>query len=271
MVNGGLYLVISNIAALLPFVYGVIIYEPIFTALIGTSGIVSMFYHLCQVGYFCLIKSNCPGTDDFSYTQFLDELIDFWAILYAVAYIIRITITYKSLEWVVVAIVVGTGIVFLPLVGDANFFIYEGVFLGAAAVAFVVIMWALGRWKWQVRSWKLALADMILAAAFIIPAFVLFRLAGDPDDSSYDTYHATWHLLIYLSVIPIMDVPYGNLFIYFANLFPGDKKYEFLSRWIWKQWPKVSNPFTFTSKHAEPKIESRHAAGRSAQSSDRRH
>ena len=257
MVNGGLYLVISNIAVVPAFIEALALGQLPEVALLGSSGIISMFYHLCQNGYFCIKGSQ----SNYSILQNTDQLIDFVLILWFVGYIIRLTEGYGRLQLLMSAVFIGLAIVLVPLYGSASFFVYEIAVLASGAALFVLVSLIFNylvantkdpldpwRIKWDVnpkRKW-VAVFDFAITLIFVIVAIILFYLAGNPGDKNYDVYHATWHILIYLSVVFILDIPYGNIICVKNLLWPiygnkediqqQSKEPKNLPKWAWEPW-----------------------------------
>jgi len=212
-----LFLVLSNIAAILPFSYALFIRQYPEATLLGIIAIISFFYHLCQGEFFCIVKQNCANSDDFAFLQFADEFFVFIGILWFIAYFFRFT-GISHLRFTISFIFIAQAIVFIPLISDNEFFIYEVILIFIAFI--VALAWTILKPSWlKSPSFNIAgIFSFIFAGLLLIVGFTLFVVGGDPGDPQYIILHGIWHILLFIAAFFILDIPFGNLNVLFLSV-----------------------------------------------------
>ena len=217
--SDGLFLVLSNLFVLPALLYAIILGQIPEAAILGIVGLVSFFYHLCQAGFYCIVKDTCPTGKNFSILQFADEFFVFLALLWFIAYWFKFNTRTVLLEMTIAFIFIAQAIVFIPLVADSgNFIFYEiGLIILTLVASFIwMLIWRRRRISWD---------GLGIALGLIIIGLILFYVAGDPGEPNYDLVHGIWHVLLFVAVFFILDTRYNNL----KRIFIEEK--SFRSRW----------------------------------------
>jgi len=200
-----LFLVLSNLAVIPPFLYALVLAELSSAVLLVITAIISFFYHLCQTGIFCVIDNS----SDFSVLQFADEYFVFIVILWFVAYFFGMTTRTIPLELTISFIWIAQAVGFLPLVSDSENFIYYEI----AFVGFMII----GSFIWTFSTKRIIDWESLgIGLGFIAAGSILFIVGGDPGNEGYNWVHGTWHFMLFFAVVFILDTKYGNIKRFFA-------------------------------------------------------
>jgi hypothetical protein len=196
----GLFLVISNIAAIPAIVYA--LYRCLFpeATLIIIIAIVSFFYHMCQSDYWCLVSSDCQNKADFVIMQMMDEFFVFVVIIWFILYFFEIRLRYR----IVLTFIIQT-IIFIPIVRNVYILIFEAAIIGGIIIISIIILIFLSK-----KSISFYIFSTIVAIILIVVGFSLFIVAGDPDDSLYPWLHSVWHILLFIAILFVLDMKYGK-------------------------------------------------------------
>lgn len=198
----GIYLIVSN-AALIPAITLALYYYLYAEAVVlGVLLYSSSVYHLCQAQFYCIFPLQVLQESDhyFVYSTLL------WISLYFAGLNLteRFCIYYFFQAFLYPTI--------LRFMKDTVFIIVIIVIIiGITIFAIIFIVQ---------RFPKFSFWEYFITAALIGSGLALHIYAKEPENSTYPIAHATWHVLIMLAIIFIIQIREGkNLFIQNYNLF----------------------------------------------------
>lgn len=198
--SSGLFLILSNLAAIPAVVYAIYLWLLPEAAILGVAATISTMYHICQTGYGCIVRSTCPGTHSYSTMQSSDEFFVFTALIWFIMYFFQVRQNYRA-----ATIFIAQAIIFLPVVVQFEVFIFLGSVAGAVALlaCIAVVLFLRG------RMFEFYMVGALVALVLLVVAFTLFVVAGEPGTEKYTYLHSTWHILVFFAAFFVIDIKHG--------------------------------------------------------------
>jgi hypothetical protein len=195
----GLFLVLSNIAAIPAISYA--LYRRLWpeASILTIIAVVSFFYHLCQSDYWCIVTSDCQNNEFFAIMQTMDEFFVFIAVIWFIMYFFEIRLNYRiSFTFIL------QSIIFIPILKDISLLIFEVVIVVIVILASIIVLFFIHK-----KALSFYIFSTLVAICLIAVGFSLFIIAGDPGDSQYPWIHPVWHILLFFGALFIIDMKYG--------------------------------------------------------------
>jgi predicted membrane channel-forming protein YqfA (hemolysin III family) len=194
-------LVLSNAAALAPLMYAWRRNRLPEMALLIAVLVASTMFHTCQVGWTCFglpLQALQIADHFFVYTA----IAWFWLYALSIPLRARITVAFAAQAFMAPLIVA---------------FLHDE-WVGAAIVAFAVVL-TLIVFAIVVHARgmpHLTVASLVISVVIVAIGMVLHVLGGDFGESNganYPLFHVVWHVLAFISLVFILDIPYPDSFV----------------------------------------------------------
>ena len=174
-------------------------------AIISVVFTVSTIYHLCQVGFVCILEMK------FTTFQLLDQFFVYSLFVWMTFYFIGLELQYRF------AILVVIQALLVPLLIEfAHTWWFAGIIIGIVVVIALLLL------SLVVRGIpKFSAISMFLVILLLGTGFALHVIGGDPFPpdrdlteeekiSQYAWFHSAWHVLAMLSVYYVLDMKRGE-------------------------------------------------------------
>lgn len=196
----GIILIGSNIALLPSIWYAANLGLIPEVAIISTVFTVSTIYHLCQVGFVCILDMEV-GT-----FQLLDQFFVYSLFVWMTFYFIGLELQYRF------AILVLIQAILIPLLIEfSNTWWFAGIIIGIVAVVSLLLLSLVVRGLPRFNPVSLFVAILLLGIGFTLhvvggePFHPDSDLSEQETISRYSWFHSVWHIFAMLAVYYILD------------------------------------------------------------------